>query len=151
MDRTERVVLTNMCQITDGRGNVLVQEKVSPGWSGMTYPGGHVEPGESVTASVIREIREETGLTVSGLSLRGIKEFCRDDGSRYIVFLYRAGQFSGELRSSEEGRVFWMRSGEYDRYDWVPDFDSMRRIFDEEDLTEFWYDRSGGGWQIQLL
>ena len=151
MDRTERVELTNMCQILDGNGNVLVQEKRSPGWSGMTYPGGHVEPGENVTASVIREVREETGLTIQNPTLRGIKEFFRDDGCRYIVFLYRASRFSGELRSSEEGRVFWMRSGDYGRYDWVPDFDAMRRVFDEDELSEFWYDRSGGGWQIQLL
>ncbi|MBR2047329.1 MAG: 8-oxo-dGTP diphosphatase [Oscillospiraceae bacterium] len=151
MDRTERVELTNMCQILDGQGNVLVQEKVSPGWSGMTYPGGHVEPGESVTASVIREIREETGLTISAPSLRGIKEFFRDDGSRYIVFLYRASRFSGSLRSSAEGRVFWMPEGDYESYDWVPDFDAMRRVFDEDALSEFWYDRENGLWQIQLL
>ena len=151
MDRTEQVELTNMCQILDGSGNVLVQEKHSPGWSGMTYPGGHVEPGESVTASVIREVREETGLTIQAPTLRGIKEFFRDDGCRYIVFFYRARQFSGQLRSSEEGRVFWMPEGDYDRYDWVPDFDAMRRVFDEDDLSEFWYDRQNGGWQVQLL
>lgn len=44
MAKKEQVVLTNMCMICDG-GNVLVQDKRNPGWPGMTYPGGHVEPG----------------------------------------------------------------------------------------------------------
>ena len=62
--------LCNMCMISDAEGRVLVQErlpKLSNPWSGLTFPGGHVEPGETVVASVIREVQEETGLTVSNL------------------------------------------------------------------------------------
>ena len=62
MGRKETVELTNMCMVEDGKGNVLVQNRLGPNWSGIVYPGGHVEAGESITASVIREIREETGL-----------------------------------------------------------------------------------------
>ena len=64
MGRKEMVELTNMCMVEDGRGNVLVQNRLDPNWSGIVYPGGHVDAGESITASVIREIREETGLTI---------------------------------------------------------------------------------------
>ena len=62
--------LCNMCMVMDGLGRVLVQERLpkpTNPWSGLTFPGGHVEPGETVVASVIREVQEETGLTVSNL------------------------------------------------------------------------------------
>ena len=65
MSRLEEVELTNMCMICDGKGNVLVQDKKNhPTWHGWNFPGGHVEKGEFVTPSVIREIKEETGLVI---------------------------------------------------------------------------------------
>ena len=68
MARMEEVELTNMCMVCDGKGNVLVQNKKGDRtWHGWNFPGGHVEQGEFVTPSVIREVREETGLTVENL------------------------------------------------------------------------------------
>ena len=64
MSRTETVTLTNMCMIYDG-DKVLVQQKVDDDYSGITFPGGHVEKGESFTDAIIREVFEETGLTIS--------------------------------------------------------------------------------------
>lgn len=46
MGRKETVELTNMCMVEDGKGNVLVQNRLDPNWSGIVYPGGHVEAGE---------------------------------------------------------------------------------------------------------
>ena len=105
MSRLEEVELTNMCMICDEEGNVLVQDKKNhPTWHGWNFPGGHVEKGEYVTPSVIREIKEETGLVIENPRLCGIKEFHRaKDGKRYIVFLYVVNQFSGELKASREG------------------------------------------------
>ena len=109
MSRNEEVELTNMCMICDGKGNVLVQNKINhPTWHGWNFPGGHVESGEYVTPSVIREMQEETGLTIETPRLCGIKEFHKlKDGKRYIVFLYVADKFSGELKASSEGQIFW--------------------------------------------
>ena len=81
---------------------------LDPNWSGIVYPGGHVEAGESIAASVIREIREETGLTIENPTLCGVKQFWLDNGVRYIVFLFRADKFTGELHGSEEGDAFWL-------------------------------------------
>ena len=107
MARIEEVELTNMCMICDGKGNVLVQDKKNhPTWHGWNFPGGHVESGEYVTPSVIREIKEETGLVIESPKLCGIKEFHKlKDGKRYIVFLYTAEKFSGELKPSREGEI----------------------------------------------
>lgn len=57
---------------------------------------------------MIREIKEETGLTISNLEFCGIKDWVEEDSSRYMVFLYRTRKYSGELISSSEGEVFWM-------------------------------------------
>lgn len=45
MGRKETVELTNMCMVEDGKGNVLVQNRLDPNWPGIVYPGGHVEAG----------------------------------------------------------------------------------------------------------
>lgn len=89
MNRNTPVELTNMCMIYDDQGNVLVEEKVGKDYKGIVFPGGHIENGEPIVDSVIREIYEETGLTVSNLELCGVKDWVKEDGNRYIVFLYR--------------------------------------------------------------
>ncbi len=107
MERTEQVILTNMCMVRNGT-KVLVEEKVSQWADGIIFPGGHIEEHEPVVDSVIREIREETGLTIENPKLCGVKDWINEDGSRYVVFLFTADKFTGELASSDEGRVFWM-------------------------------------------
>lgn len=145
MSRMEEVELTNMCMICDGAGNVLVQDKKNhPTWHGWNFPGGHVEKGEFVTPSVIREIREETGLTIETPKLCGIKEFHKQkDGKRYIVFLYAADRFSGELRASNEGDIFWYPLSELFASDKLIDgFGEMLPVFMDETISEVFYDRS---------
>ncbi len=148
MSRTEEVELTNMCMICDGKGNVLVQNKVNhPTWHGWNFPGGHIEKGEYVTPSVIREMQEETGLTIEAPRLCGIKEFHKaKDGKRYIVFLYTANRFSGELKASREGDVFWYPLAELPFSDQLIDgFGEMLEVFTRDDVSEVYYQRSEDG------
>ena len=146
MSRNEEVELTNMCMICDGKGNVLVQNKVgNADWHGWNFPGGHVEKGEYITPSVVREMREETGLTIEKPKLCGIKEFHKlKDGKRYIVFLYTANRFTGTLRSSGEGEVFWYPLSELPKSENLIDgFDEMLSVFTNAELSEVLYERRG--------
>ena len=151
MSRSEAAIFTNLCMVSDGNGNVLVQDRRNPDWPGVTFPGGHVEPEEAFTDSVIREVFEETGLTIENPRLCGVKQFRTDDHERYVVFLYRADRFTGELRSSHEGEGFWVPRTDLPKYPLVPDFLDLLRVFEEPELNEFLYRRGSDDWKISLL
>lgn len=149
MARTETVTLTNMCMVIDGT-RVLVQNRVDPDWSGYTFPGGHVEAGESFTDAVIREVREETGLTIEAPRLCGIKDWPEEDGSRYVVLLYRAERFTGTLVSSGEGEVSWVELDALRSLPLADSMENMLRVFLEEDLSEQYYLLENGKW-VEML
>ena len=136
MARTENVTFTNMCMITDGQGNVLVQDRLDPDWPGIAFPGGHVEKGESFVDAMVREVYEETGLTVSNLTLCGIKNWADTDGSRYFVTCYKTSTFSGEIKSSEEGEVFWTPLSTISRLKLCDTMNNMLNLFLDDAITE---------------
>ena len=132
--------LCNMCMITDPEGRVLVQERLpkpSNTWSGLTFPGGHVEPGETVVASVIREVREETGLTITDVVPTGyIQWYNPDRQSQYFVFLFKTSSFSGELKGSVEGNVKWMTLDEMIAGQLAPNMKQYLAVFQNEDIPQ---------------
>ena len=150
MDRGESAVFTNMCMVRDG-SRVLVINRNDPGWPGLAFPGGHVEKGEAFADSVIREVYEETGLTIEQPRLCGIKQFRTEENSRYIVLLYRTDKFEGQLISSGEGEVFWLTLEQLDQYPLTPHFEQVVEVMLRDDLSEFFYDQSGGGWMPVLM
>ena len=95
-----KIELTNMVMIQDNKtGKVLVQDRIKK-WKGLSFPGGHIEEGESFVDSAIREIKEETGLDIANLKSCGVIHWCNNTTSdRYIEFLYKTTDFSGELLS----------------------------------------------------
>lgn len=151
MAREEQAIFTNMCMITDGNGNVLVQDRLNPDWPGLTFPGGHVEPGESFVESVIREVKEETGLTVENPVLCGIKQFQTESNARYVVLFYRASRFSGDLCSSDEGMVYWLPRQDLPRQKLASDMMKMIQIMESDQLSEFYYYQENEKWELKLL
>ena len=151
MARTEEAIFTVLVMVSDDEGRILVQDRLDPGWPGICLPGGHVEPGESFTAAAVRETFEETGLTIEDPRLCGVKQFQTHDNARYVVFFYKASRYTGTLRSSEEGEVFWVRREELKNYTMVEDFSDMLRVFDENELNEFYYYTENGQWGLKLL
>ena len=150
MAREEKAVFTNMCMITDGHGNVLVQDKLDPDFRGLTFPGGHVEPGESFVESVIREVHEETGLTIEDPVLCGIKQFPTESGARYVVLFFKATKFTGEIQSSDEGLVYWLPRSELPKQKLALDMMEMVRVMESENLSEFMYYQENGIWKYTL-
>ena len=151
MSRAEQAIFTNLCMVYDDAGNILVQDRLDPAWPGICFPGGHVEPGESFVASVIREVYEETGLTIENPTLCGTKQFQTGNGERYVVLFYKTDRFSGTLRSCEEGEVFWIPRSELKHYTLCEDFEDMVRVFEDPGLSEFYYYTEGSDWKLKLL
>ena len=137
----ETVEFTNLCMVRDG-DRVLVIDRKKEDWPGITFPGGHVEAGESFTEAVIREVKEETGLRIAYPQICGMKDWV-EDGIRYVVLFYKTEKFEGDLISSEEGEVWWEDLKELPNRNLSLEMEEMLRIFLEEDLSEFFYYQDG--------
>jgi len=117
-------------------------------WSGYAFPGGHIEEGESLAESVIREVYEETGLTIAAPKLVAVKDWEPDEGGRYIVFCYKATEFTGQLRSSEEGEVSWVEKDQLEKLDLSYDMLPLLEVMEDPDLSEYFYrKRTDDGWE----
>ncbi|RSJ95027.1 8-oxo-dGTP diphosphatase [Streptococcus australis] len=142
--------MTNICIIEEPANRVVLQYR-SPEknhWSGYAFPGGHIEEGESLVESVIREIKEETGLTISNPQLAAVKNWQLENGTRYIVFCYKATEFTGQLRSSEEGGVSWVPKDQLEKLDLSYDMLPLLEVMEDPDLSEYYYrKRTDDGWE----
>ena len=74
-------------------------------WNGL---GGKFESGESPEECVIREVYEESGLSIGNPKLCGLLMFPKFKGNDWYVFTFTATEFSGELIDSPEGKLEWI-------------------------------------------
>lgn len=148
MDRTERVELATICLVYQDT-KILMQNRTKSDWKGYALPGGHIEPNESVVESVIREVKEETGLEIKNPTLCGIKQFPIENG-RYMIFLFKTNEFSGTLVSSEEGEMSWVERSDISKLDTVANFNELLQVMEDDHLSEFQYQGQEGNWQLKL-
>ncbi|MDE5764028.1 MAG: 8-oxo-dGTP diphosphatase [Ruminococcus sp.] len=153
MSRISKIELTNMCIICNGN-KILVQEKLGleeKYKGGIVFPGGHVEPDESLLDSVIREMKEETGLTVHNPKPCGFKDWILDDGTRYMVLIYKTSEYEGELKSSGEGKVFWIDRNDVDNVNFIWNMKEVLQICDNDCFSEFFFKIHNDMYEGQLL
>lgn len=139
MHKKEKVKLYNFCLIyKDDR--VLVLDRLKDDWPGITFPGGHIELNEDITSSVIREVKEETGLTIINPTLCGLEEYKNDKTyDRYLVFMFKANKFKGRLKPSNEGKVYWMDINDFKKAKKSLDMDILYKVMISAKLNELVY------------
>jgi len=117
-------------------------------WVGL---GGKFEPGESPEDCVMREVYEESGLSIQNPQLRGILTFPGFANEEdWYVFLFTATEFTGELKECKEGKLAWidksklnqlpMHAGDKYFLEWVDRHDgifSAKYIYKENVLQDY--------------
>ncbi|AVK62071.1 phosphohydrolase [Lactobacillus sp. CBA3605] len=141
-DRTVRAELVNMCLIMNPiTHEVVVENKIDSQWPGLTLPGGHVDPGESQVAAMQREVREETGLTVSHLKLVGTVTWVENAaGDVSLGTLYTTTDYTGNLLAgSYEGAISWQPLTTLATAKLAPGIAQLLKVFTDPNLNEaFW-------------
>ena len=110
------VVPRTLCFILSPEGDEVLLLKGAP--TKRIWPdqyngvGGHVEPGEDVYAAALREVREETGLSLRDVRLRGVINVPVQEGQGIMVFVFAARAESRGFRPSDEGALEWVPRGQ---------------------------------------
>ena len=128
-DKITKCILSNMCMVYKD-DEILVINRTKSDWPGLSFPGGHVEKGETLEESVTREIKEETGLTLHSVKFCAIKEWDWGNDVRYLGLLYKSNDFSGEIKSSNEGQVFWIKKSDLHQYELSQDFEELYELIE---------------------
>lgn len=144
MTKTQKCILTNICLVYKNN-QILVIDRKKKDWPGLTFPGGHVELNEDFYSSVIREVKEETGLTIKNPILCGIEEFKTDKEDKYIMLYYKTNKFKGKLKSSEEGEAFWIDRKDLNKHKLSLDIKRILKIMEDDNLSELIYYRDKNG------
>lgn len=125
--------ITTLCYIENGGRTLMLHrtkkknDQNAGKWIGV---GGHLENGESPEDCLVREVMEETGLTLDTYAFRGIVTFVLGDETEYMC-LYTARTSNDELTSCNEGELCWIENDKLDDLSmWEGDrifFDLIRR------------------------
>ena len=112
MQDRKKSELTTLCYI-EKDGSYLMLHRVKKDkdvnkdkWIGV---GGHFEKNESPEECLLREVKEETGLTLTSWKFRGILTFIAEGWPMEYICLFTADGFTGELKACDEGTLEWVK------------------------------------------
>ncbi|MEQ1918901.1 MAG: 8-oxo-dGTP diphosphatase [Elusimicrobiota bacterium] len=107
-----KTIAATLCYVRSGGRTLMMHRNKKEGdvhrgkWNGL---GGKLDAGESPEECVIRELREESGLTIIEPRLRGVLTFpAFKNGEDWLVFVYTATRFEGSLGACAEGDLEWV-------------------------------------------
>lgn len=145
----EKVILTNMCMVYDKNADAVVLENRVKSWPGLAFPGGHVEKGEALVPSVIREIKEETGLDITNVKLVGVRDWYDvRTNERTVVFLFATSTYQGTLiDGTEEGKVMWVKRETLKDLEFAHGFKDQLDLFFKGSFTEVFATNESGEWE----
>jgi 8-oxo-dGTP diphosphatase len=110
-----KTVAATLCYVRSGGKTLMLHRNKKEGdvhrgkWNGL---GGKFDPGESPEECVLREVREESGLSLLDPRLRGTLMFpAFKPGEDWLVFVFTASRFEGALRDCAEGDLEWIPDG----------------------------------------
>lgn len=127
---------TTLCYIEkDGKYLMLYRNKkkndINEGkWIGI---GGKFEEGETPEQCLLREVKEETGLTLTSWSFRGLIHFVPDKGQAEDMYLFTADGFTGKITACSEGELSWIEKEKiFDLDLWEGDKVFLRKLLNGE-------------------
>ena len=126
------IEISNMVMIYNKSANKVLVQNRCKSWKGIAFPGGHLDPGESLYESAVREVKEETGLDITDLEYCGLIHWCygADHNEHTFIYYYKTDKYSGELiADNEEGQNFWVDTDIVRDMDLAPGFDKQIDLF----------------------
>ena len=105
------MTITTLCYIENNNQYLMLHRTKKPNdinegtWIGV---GGHVERDESPEECLVREVREETGLTLTAYKFRGLVTFVNNKCESELMCVFTADGYTGELITCNEGELRWV-------------------------------------------
>lgn len=144
-----KLTLTNMVMVIDKTSDrVLVQNRIKE-YPGIAFPGGHVEKGESIYDSAIREIREETGYDIKNLKSHGFIYWDNSNGDKYFTYFFTTSDYSGVMLSAtNEGSVQWVSRDELLKMKLAPNMDKYITMLEGSYCECYCKRLDNGEWEV---